>query len=97
MENTTTKSRVVVFGDSDFAANGNFSAYGNSDIFENSVDWTAQQENLIALTPHQTTQRVMVTPQESTLRLIFLGSVVAIPLIVLVGGVFMQVQRRRRG
>ncbi len=42
-ENTQQKSRVVVFGDADFASDSYFTAYANSDLFMNSVDWAARK------------------------------------------------------
>ena len=97
LTNSTSGARVLVVGDADFAADGNFEAYGNGDFFANGVDWAAEQENLISLTPKQTTQRLMVTPKTYTLGLILLGSVFVLPGIFLVAGVINWIQRRRRG
>jgi ABC-type uncharacterized transport system involved in gliding motility auxiliary subunit len=97
LTNSTTNARLLVVGDADFAADGNFDAYGNGDFFSNSIDWAAEQENLISLTPKQTTQRIMVTPKTYTLGLILLGSVFVLPGIFLVSGVVNWLQRRRRG
>ena len=43
------ETRVVAFGDSDFASNGALGVPGNRDLFLNTVNWLAQQENLIAI------------------------------------------------
>ena len=43
-ENTTTTGRVVVVGNSLYATNEVFDAYGNGNFFINSVDWAAEQE-----------------------------------------------------
>jgi ABC-type uncharacterized transport system involved in gliding motility auxiliary subunit len=45
------ESRVVVFGDSDFATNATLSVSGNRDLFMNAVGWLSQQENLISVRP----------------------------------------------
>src|SRR5262249_48068535 len=45
------EARIVAFGDSDFASNGWLGISGNRDLFLNSVNWLAQQENLIAIRP----------------------------------------------
>ncbi len=45
------KRRIVVFGDSDFVTNGYLGIPGNRDLFLNSVNWLAQQENLISIRP----------------------------------------------
>ena len=64
-ENSTTKGRVVVFGNSAFATDQFFDAYGNGDIFVNSVDWTSEQDNLIQITPRQPIQRRRSWPRAS--------------------------------
>ncbi|MEJ2600020.1 MAG: GldG family protein [Anaerolineales bacterium] len=96
-ENTQEKSRVVVFGDADFASDAYFTAYANSDLFTNAVDWAARKENLINLTPKQNTQRLMVPPQRISLNLIFLGMVFVLPGLALFSGISVWLQRRRRG
>jgi ABC-type uncharacterized transport system involved in gliding motility auxiliary subunit len=96
-ENTTNGSRLVVFGDTDFSVNGYFTAYGNSDILVNSIDWTTGQENLISLTPRTSTDRVLVTPKVYTIGLIFLLVVVIIPGVVLLSGILVWIQRKKRG
>jgi ABC-type uncharacterized transport system involved in gliding motility auxiliary subunit len=96
-ENTQQKSRVVVFGDADFVSDSYFTAYANSDLFVNSVDWAARKENLINLTPKQNTQRLMVPPQAITINLIFLGTVFVLPGLALLSGISVWVRRRRRG
>jgi ABC-type uncharacterized transport system involved in gliding motility auxiliary subunit len=93
----TNNSRLVVFGDSDFATNAYYSFYGNSDMIVNSIDWAAKEENLISLTPKTTVQRTLVQPQTYTMGLILLGTLIILPGIVLVGGVGMWVARRRQG
>ena len=45
------ETRVVVFGDSDFAANDALGSRGNRDLSCNTINWLAQQENLIAIRP----------------------------------------------
>jgi ABC-type uncharacterized transport system involved in gliding motility auxiliary subunit len=63
----------------------------------NSVDWAAGQENLINLTPKQTTERVMATPKTYTIGLLFLGSMIILPGIILASGIVAWIVRRRRG
>ena len=50
-----SKTRVVVVGDSDFAANGFLGVQGNRNLFLNTVNWLAQQENLISIRPSSPT------------------------------------------
>jgi ABC-type uncharacterized transport system involved in gliding motility auxiliary subunit len=97
MENLDAGSRLLVVGDADFAANGNFGLYGNGDLMVNSIDWTAEQDSLINLTPKARTQRFMLPPQRNALGLVLLGSVFVLPGIVLLSGIMVWVRRRRRG
>lgn len=96
-ENTEKKQRLVVFGDSDFANNSFFSQYGNGDLFINTIDWASYQETLINLTPKNTVNRIMLSPKKYTLGLILLGSVFLLPGSVILGGILVWFQRRRRG
>jgi ABC-type uncharacterized transport system involved in gliding motility auxiliary subunit len=96
-ENSNNNSKVIVIGDSDFAINVNFSYLGNGDLLINSIDWAAGQVNLINLTPKTPIDRVLLPPQKYTLGMVLLGSVFVIPGMVLVAGVVVWIQRRRRG
>jgi ABC-type uncharacterized transport system involved in gliding motility auxiliary subunit len=96
-EGSSNNTRLVVFGDSDFATNTYYGFYGNSDMIINSIDWAAKQENLISLTPKTSIQRSLVQPKAYTMNLILLGVLVVLPGMVLVAGVGSWVARRRRG
>jgi ABC-type uncharacterized transport system involved in gliding motility auxiliary subunit len=96
-ENTSTGGRVVVFGNSFFATNEAFDAYGNGNIFVNAVDWAAEQENLINITPNTPTQRTFIPPNQIQLLLILLGSVLVIPGLVVFAGISSWLARRRQG
>ena len=96
-ENTKTKGRLVVFGDSNFAIDPNFDGYGNGDMFINSVDWAAEKENLTSITPKTPTQRSFKIPGQFQWIAILLGSVFIIPGLVVLGGVSTWLSRRRRG
>lgn len=96
-EDSSTKARLVVFGDSDFATNAYYDFYGNSDMIVNTIDWAAKEENLISLTPKQTVDRTLIQPQPYTMNLIKLGSLVVLPAIVLLAGVGSWIARRRQG
>lgn len=96
-ENTTTQGRVVVMGNSFFAAGQNFNQYGNGNFFINSVDWAAEQEDLIQFTPRTTTERTFVSPSNLGRLMIFLGSICILPGLILVAGVATWLARRRQG
>jgi gliding motility-associatede transport system auxiliary component len=87
------ETRVVVFGDSDFVSNGYLGIPGNRDLFLNSVNWLAQQENLISIRPKDPEdRRVSLTADQA--KLIFWLSILIIPGLILAGGV--QTWWRRR-
>jgi ABC-type uncharacterized transport system involved in gliding motility auxiliary subunit len=96
-ENATTGGHVVVFGNSIYATDKAFDAYGNGTIFTNSVDWAAQEKNLIQITPHQPVARTFNAPTQLQLILIILSSVFLIPILILAAGVSTWLARRRQG
>ena len=49
--------RLVVIGDSDFAANSALGIQGNRDLFMNTIGWLSQQENLISIRPKDADDR----------------------------------------
>lgn len=95
-ENNATNGRLVVFGDSEFAADALYS-YGYADILINAIDWAAEQEDLINLTPKPTMPRTFNAPGTLGLIGIILTSLCFIPLLVIGGGVWAWLSRRRRG
>ena len=95
--NSLNNSRVVVIGDADFITNQYYSAYGNADFVLNSINWAANQEDIISLTPKNVTQRTLdLPPQAYILNLILFGIVIVVPGLVLISGVVVWFQRRRR-
>jgi ABC-type uncharacterized transport system involved in gliding motility auxiliary subunit len=51
------ESRLVVIGNSAFAANPWFGVQGNGDLFLNIIDWLSRDENLISIRPKTATNR----------------------------------------
>jgi len=96
-ENATTKGRIVVMGNSIFAAGQNFDQYGNGNFFINSIDWAAEQEDLIQFTPRSTTERTFVPPSNIGRLMILLGSICILPGLILVAGLVTWLARRRQG
>ncbi len=95
-ENSSTHGRVVVFGSSTFVTDNGFDHYANGDIFTNSVDWAAQQANLINITPRTPVSRTFDPPAQLPFIAILLGSVILIPGLVVVAGVSNWLARRRQ-
>lgn len=87
------QTRVVVFGDSDFAANAALGVSGNRDLFLNTVNWLAQQENLISIRPREAEDR-RVTLTAERQRLTFYLSVLIIPGLVIAAGIATWWRRR---
>ena len=96
-ENSQTKGRVVVFGNSVFATDEGFDAYGNGNIFVNALDWAAFQEDAISVTPYTPTERTFVAPDQTRWIIILLGSVIILPGLVILAGVSTWLARRRQG
>jgi ABC-type uncharacterized transport system involved in gliding motility auxiliary subunit len=87
------ESRVVVLGDSDFASNGILGVQGNRDFFLNTVNWLAQQENLIAIRPREPEDRRLTLTADDQSR-IFLLSVFLLPGLVFAAGIYSWYGRR---
>jgi ABC-type uncharacterized transport system involved in gliding motility auxiliary subunit len=96
-ENAVTKSHLVVFGNSIFATDKGFDAYANGDIFINSVDWVAQQNNLINITPRTPIARTFNAPAQIPFIIILLSSVILIPGLIVAAGFSSWLARRRQG
>jgi len=90
------RSRIVVFGDSDFAGNSNLRLSGNRDLVLNAVNWLAEAEDLIAIRPAAgLLQPVLLSVTQG--RFVFWIPVVAIPALVAVIGAATLARKRRSG
>jgi ABC-type uncharacterized transport system involved in gliding motility auxiliary subunit len=87
------ESRIVTIGDSDFAGNNALGVQGNQDLFLNTINWLAQQENLIAIRPRDARDRrlTLTADQQWT---IFLLTIFIIPGLVFAGGIYSWWKRR---
>jgi len=80
-------TRLIVIGDSDFASNLHIRNGGNGDLFLNSVNWLAEEENLISIRPKPYSFKKLLVNQNE-LRFIRYSSLVFLPLLMLIlGGV----------
>lgn len=89
----TSKARIVVFGDSDFAANKDFLNQGNGDLLLNAIGWLAEQEDLIAIRPHKAGHNPISLTERDGKTLFWVG-VILFPLAVLAGGGVVWWRRR---
>jgi ABC-type uncharacterized transport system involved in gliding motility auxiliary subunit len=96
-ENTATQGRVVVFGNSLFATDQGFDAYGNGNMIINSVDWAAEQENLINITPRNQTPRAFIPPTQGKFIIMIIVSVFVLPGLIVFAGISSWLTRRKRG
>jgi ABC-type uncharacterized transport system involved in gliding motility auxiliary subunit len=87
------ETRVVVYGDSDFAANYALRIQGNRDLFMNTMGWLSQQENLISIRPKEPgDRRLTMTPAQASQ--VTLLSLLIIPGLVFGAGVYTWWRRR---
>jgi len=86
-------TRLVVCGDSDFAANANLSLGGNIDLFLNSVNWLAEEEELISIRPEQDVSRELILSAGQA-RFLQYSSVIFLPAAVLLVGAVVWWRRR---
>jgi ABC-type uncharacterized transport system involved in gliding motility auxiliary subunit len=87
------ETRLVAFGDSDFASNAALGVQGNRDLFLNAINWLAQQEDLIAIRPKDPEDRRVTLTADQERRIFYL-TVLIVPGLVLLAGV--QTWWRRR-
>src|SRR5262249_29044300 len=87
------QSRVVVFGDSDYAANATLGLPGNRDLFMNVVGWLSQQENLISIRPKDPQDRriTLTSTQQANINWLTL---LVIPVAIFSTGVYTWWRRR---
>jgi ABC-type uncharacterized transport system involved in gliding motility auxiliary subunit len=83
----TPETRVVAVGDSDFASNMAIGVQGNRDFFMNSLNWLAQQENMIAVRPRQPQDHRLTLTADQQNRIMIL-SLFIIPGLVFASGVY---------
>lgn len=87
-------SRVVVFGDVDFAANAFSDNPGNQDLILNSISWLARKEKELGISPKAPdVRRAVIKPAQ--LRVIFWLSIAGLPSIGILAGSIVWWKRRR--
>lgn len=87
------QSRIVVFGDADFASNAYLAEAVNSDLFLNTTSWLAEDTDLLSIRPKNPENRsITLTGAEG--RLIFWAAVVLFPFATLIFGVAVWYRRR---
>jgi len=87
------ETRIVAFGDSEFASNAFLGVQGNRDLFLNTINWLAQQENLISIRARDAEDRRITLTADQETRIFYL-TVLIVPGLILLAGV--QTWWRRR-
>ncbi|HKB71758.1 MAG TPA: GldG family protein [Thermoanaerobaculia bacterium] len=87
------KARLVVYGDSDFAANGELPNVSNANLFLNTAHWLVGSEELVGIAP-KTPEQNALTVSAATLRRIGLLCLLGIPALALAAGVGVWAKRR---
>ena len=87
------ETRVVVMGDSDFAANFGIGIQGNKDLFMNAMSWLSQQEGLIAVRARAPEDR-RLTMTADQVQMVAILSIFLIPAAIFGLGVYTWWRRR---
>jgi len=86
--------RLVVFGDSDFAANGQLANVGNPTLLSNTFNWLLERKNLLGIGP-KTPEQVRLTLTPGQLSAITWGTLAGLPLLAVAAGFAVWSRRRR--
>jgi hypothetical protein len=89
----TKEAYVLAVGDSDFITNSMYKTQGNKDLFLNAINFLADRGELISIRPSQQ-ESVYLTLTAKQGRLAFFISMVTIPLLVIIVGLYINIQRR---
>ena len=93
-ETSGSPTRIVVFGDSDFAANAALRA-ANRDLFLATINWLTLEDDLIAIRPIDLEKQALRQMRVQDVRLVQITSVFLIPSIVFIAGLVVWWQRRK--
>ena len=87
------KGSAVLFGNSAFVRNTYIGLVGNRDLFTSAVAWLTQSGNLVSIAPRVSPfDPFIISGQQG--RALFLGSVIVLPLVLLVLGGSVYLRRR---
>ena len=89
-----SKTYLVVFGDADFAANSFFNLFGNGDLFLNTTNFLARAMEQITVRGAGKAQ--LLTLKSGQAWMLFLVTMVGVPLVMLVAGIWAYRRRRAR-
>ena len=81
------EGRIVVIGSSRFSSNYGLGRGGNYDLFLNMLNWLSSDEDLISIRPKDP-ENTPLDLSESQMRRIFLFSLMLLPMVIIVVGVW---------
>lgn len=87
-------ARMIVFGNSEFASNGDLASVSNANLVLNAIHWLVGSESLIGIAP-KTPEQTTLTIPSSKLRKIGILSLLGIPGLAIVAGLFVWMKRRQ--
>ena len=87
------KGKLVAVGNSRFAANGALGNAGNANFLLNSIHWLTGSEKQIGIAP-KTPEQASLSLTQSQVRRIGLFSVVGLPALAILLGVWVWYRRR---
>lgn len=88
-----TEARFAVYGSPDFATNAILGFNGNRDLFLNTMDWLASQQNFISIRP-KTAANTPVNLSAAQMRTLLFIFLIGLPVLIIILGSAMWWRRR---
>lgn len=94
-EEKKPETRIVAIGDTDFITNQYlYETFGNKDFLLNSINWLAEEESLIGISPKEK-QNDPIVLSSAQMNMILYTTVLGLPGIVLLLGIIVWWKRRK--
>ena len=90
------ENRLAVFATSIVGANGMIDKAGNRDLLLNTMAWLANDEKLISIRPKDEGANDKINVNGGLMGVVFLVTVVLLPLLMLIAAVMVWLRRRRQ-
>lgn len=87
-------ARIVVYGDSDWAADGFIEGVPNADLFLNTIAWLAEEEQTIGIRPRE--KKFIPIQLSGSGNWMFLGGLLfLVPLVLVINAIFVWREKKR--
>lgn len=86
-------SKIVVFGDSSFISNEYFNFNNNADLFNNAINYLAQEYDMISVSPKKTTSSTILL-SDSKRSILYYFSIFIFPILIFIAGIVVWLRRR---